>query len=176
MSTISNIFPSVQLNDVKTRSFTEENVANLIYNFIDSSKNGFVITDTDENAIPAVYYSSSNDFEFNIKGYYIKLSGDITSDFSSSSGIYASIKIVAPSGTDYNELDSTYGSVVFSGDLKGVNLTDTDATDAANGVYCLQILKKITVSGTDKWVVPEKSKIRFKPSNVGLETVDGGTW
>lgn len=175
MATISNIFPSVQLNDVKTRSFTEENVANLIYNFIDNSKNGFVITDTNENANPAVYYDGDNDFEFNIRGYYIKLSGDLTNGFSGNA-IYASIQIVTPNGTSYSELDSTYGSIVFSGNLKGVDLTDTDVTDVENGIYCLQILKKITVSGTNKWVVPEESKIRFKPSNVGLEIVDGGTW
>lgn len=183
------VFPSVQKNSVESRSFTEENVANLIYNFVcrdamgtsgspSGKRYGFVITDTgaDANNDP-IPYEPSNDsiFEFNILGYYFKVTGDFTVGFSED--IWASIKIKTVSEqnlTPYNELyvntstqeNPFYYGVVFS-DQEHIPVAETGET-----VYSLKILSK----DGDDWIIPNDSKIRFNPSTVGLDVIDGGEW
>lgn len=158
------VFPSVQRESVSSRSFTEKNVADLIYNFIDHNKNGFVITNE---------YVDNDPFEFNIKGYYFKVAKGnyITVPLNSETNIWAEITIAESTlNSGYFELQGTDSGSPSS--YTGVNFLSTPTGN--ENTYAILILSRASTS--DSWSIPEDSKIRFKPSNVGLETVDGGTW
>jgi len=165
------IFPSVKRNIVKSRLFTEESVANLIYNFI--NKNGFVIE-----------YKHDNNYDyirFNIGGYYFKVDHVQTNILNgigdSITEIYAGIEIEQASGGNNNYLEvdgvdsnpddldnSTYNGLII-GYSEG---------DMSNATYWIKLFERASASSS--WAIPESSWERFDTKSVGLNEVDGGTW
>ena len=154
------------------RLISESNLIGLANRLLD--KDSFVISDS---------IVSSEPFEFNIHGYYFKItSGTAMTNLASSIGgndIWATIELettttatldtfVELKGSDEEVSGGyEYGGVVFS-DENLVLPTDTTNTTKFS-------LKILTKSGST-YVVPSDSKIKYKASKVfgDITTIDGG--
>lgn len=127
----------------QSRQMSEENLVGIINKLIDT--NAFVIS------------YEGNTIEFNIHGYYFKVSGinDIISSFSNN--VYATITL--STNGDYVEIangdeDNQY---------KGLTLTDSEQT--GENVHCLKILQKIN----NMWGIPDESKIKFNINSINFD-------
>jgi len=161
------VFPSTRrgANQQDARLLTEKSMAGIINQLIDLD--GFIIT-------PPEKISSTNSFEFNIKGYYFKVNQlkDITDLFNTSTALKIFGVITLDEGNGYIELmgqDDTQGNTQTS-IYKGVSFSDTSS--AAANTYSLQLLYRTSSSSTT-WLVPENSRFKFISSSLNID-IDGG--
>lgn len=141
------VFPTTTRpeKDQQARQPTEYNLTNLINRLTGSA--AFVITDT---------LSTSSPIEFNIMGYYFRLSVLPSDLLEKSTKIYAYI-IISESG-GWQSLQNTQGSGVAEDTAKGytgLTLTDEEPSSSQAGLHSLLLCEKINGS----WVIPNESKI-----------------
>lgn len=173
------VFPTTRrLNkQVTARLMTESNIANLIYQLLDTE--GFVITDKKET------YVDDEIFEFNIHGYYFivdsakyifnaienQVSGTATS-------IYAHIQIEQTDGSDYKELKGQDADPSSDGNAeytlyKGIHFTTTATAPSkdteTNKWYTLKLFEKLN----NTWKVPVESRVKFNQRSLNFD-INGG--
>lgn len=171
------VFPTTgrPQKDPLGRLTTEYNLTSLINTLLDVD--GFVIT----NNISGFDDTNSDiDFQFNIKGYIFtihKLKNFLSSsDISNFNNIYASIKIKLDAGSSANStgdknlqrIQSIDGEDILKvGEENFGKYTGLGFSEGIPGKeYCfLHILKWDSTS--EKWYIPEDSKIKLKTSTSG---------
>lgn len=162
------VFPSTKRanNQVSARLLTEQAIVGIVNKLIESD--GFVIT-PDEKVFDSHY------FEFNIHGYYFKVSAvKLITDLFNLDGnvlnIYGNI-IIEKSG-NYDELfgqddDNQY---------KGIQFTSTPLEDTSKEIYSLLLFTRDNADGD--WYVPTSSRIRYTFNSINISTanadLDGG--
>lgn len=173
------VFPSTRrLNkQVTARLMTESNIANLIYQLLDTE--GFVVTDKKDT------YIDDEVFEFNIHGYYFVVDSAkyifniVENQLSSSAtSIYAYIQVEQTVGSDYKELkgqdvdSSTDGSAEYTL-YKGVHFaTEAPALSKnteTNKYYSLKLFEKVNGA----WKVPVESRVKFNQRSLNFD-INGG--
>jgi hypothetical protein len=119
---------------------------------------------------------------FCIKGYYFEITdvasflADIATNLSSATEIYATITLVATTGTKtVGQYTYNYSYTQLSGQdtgdigspsslYNGITFSDSASTEA--NTFSLQLLKKVTVSGATYWIVPEESVVKFDYAHI----------
>lgn len=153
------VFPSTRRSKEQqtSRLFTEATIVSFINKLID--KDGFVIP---QDASNPTAVNVNVPFEFNIHGYYFKVSkaSDITGALSTASSIYANIEI-DDTITNYEELSGQDNNSNY----EGVEFSANDPTLGAT--YYLEILKK---DGSD-WLVPTESLVKFNKQSTSHNTL-----
>jgi len=161
------VFPSTRRASTQpsARLTSEMMLTSIINHLIDMD--GFVVSDT---------FVGSSPLEFNIHGYYFKVSpaSSIISSTEATSGvIYANIFI--DNGNEYKELISYDDSDSY---YKGLEFTvnapaKLAATDTGKSVYSLKILQYD--SAAKVWTIPESSKYKYNSDSLELTNIiDGG--
>ena len=167
------VFPTTkrEVNDRKARLLTEQNLVDVVNRLLDVES--FVITKN---------FNINGSFEFNIHGYFIKISniGDVVDlivtgesnngiVFDENTCIYANIHTFLTG--DYEEL---YGSDE-NGSYDGVIFTLNSPLTNANNKY-LKILQCTPTDDTPpqyKWYVPQNSYVKFYATSL-LNPIDCG--
>lgn len=162
------VFPSTRRADyqLSARLMSEARIAGIINQLVD--KEGFVITSEDN-------YSTSSPFEFNIKGYYFKIT-DLPSlflSFADSTSIYAQIRLQSNEG--YMEIvgqDDAHLAVPDGTDgyYYGVNFLSLQPAEEVNS-YFLKLFERSSVS--DSWAIVPNSWDKFDSTSLDF-IVDGG--
>ena len=153
---------SGQVFDPESRLGTEFNLTNPVNRVtIDGS---FVIS------------YSGNILEFSIHGYYfrVKSVSNLISGFTSSSNIYANIRIKELAQDNYKlrslvcyedgsstNLDVTTGGI---SEFKGVSFSTSEEGDNIN-TFSLEVLRKVNNS----WVVPDTSLLKFDTKSIMID-------
>lgn len=150
------VFPATKRDasyHITSRALSESNLTSIVNRFID--KDGFVISYKD-NAI-----------EFNIHGYYIKIT-DIGSVASSLGGneIWASISVSG--GDDGFVTIDGQDAIPSQGSVSQYSGVDITTASKGTGYYNLRLLKKVGSA----WEVPAESEVAFTGRK--LENIDGG--
>ena len=162
------IFPSTRRADyqLSARLMSEARIAGIINQLVD--KDGFVITSED-------LYSIASPFEFNIKGYYFKVTDlpALFQNFSDSTSIYAQIRLQSNEG--YMEIvgqDDAHLSVPDGTDgyYYGVNFLSLQPATEANS-YFLKLFERASTS--DSWSIVPSSWDKFNSTSLDF-IVDGG--
>lgn len=176
-STNVEVFPVAKPRSKQTnggRLFTEKYVANIIRQLIGT--NGFIISCTDGQSTTSFSQDASLIIEFNISGYYFKISGQIIKALLSEltaaekkSKLYLLAKIV---GFDTsNEIAGQDEEDLYKG--LEVYLSETKQ-DISNGIVLLELSGKDTGSGmtyTSKPVIDSYQK--FDATSVYITEIDG---
>ena len=188
------IFPAARRTgsyDPFSRLMSESTVTSIINKLVDSD--GFVVNSiedtfsiSDNDAILGNWPRTANDtistvtvssdpaeLDFNIFGYFIKLDSngvfELLDSLSSENDIYAHIVLDSThlpdnNGPEYVQLIGTDDEGVYT----GVVFTNSDNySHDSDEVHTLHLLTKKNFSGTDWWVIPRSSVIKFY-------SVDGG--
>lgn len=160
------VFPSSRRPGYPLSKYsTEYNLTSIVNRLIDTDNDegakGFVITDSITNG--------TNEIEFNIKGYYFKVSlSEIISMAHTGAWytVYAIIKLntYVDNVEKYIELSSFEQSSdnlddisgVFSGKFTGLKFDDSESS--GDGEYSLPILEL----KNEEYIIPEESKLKFK--------------
>ena len=163
-SSYIDVFPSTKRNSQRSaRLLTEANLISIINQIVD--KDAFVITQE--------YTGSGTDsFEFNIHGYYFKVTPQNAIATLGTNNVWAKITLSVttpptPQGDTFVELDGQDDGTYY----EGVVFSDSEPVLSTNE-YSLQLLTKVNNS----WTIPDSSKVRFAhPQNIlGDLIVDGG--
>lgn len=156
------VFPSTKRGDVQrsARLLSEQSLVSIINQIVDVD--AFVITRE---------YSGS-DFQFNIHGYYFKVSdfNAVVSALGNPDNVWASISLVSTSTSSDNfvEID---GQDEGQGDAMEYTGVQFSASQPTGATYYLHLLSK----SNNVYAIPSRSQIRFDPKMVfGDITVDGG--
>ena len=157
-----DVFPATRrtFQSSHSRQVTEASIAGIVNRLID--KDGFVVTNLPNNA----EQQNNMMFEFNIHGYYFRASlGDLVSPFNND--VYGIITIDNGNVYEFNELVGSDENNLY----KGIRFSESDPSNAIlENEYYLHLLSKVD----SVWQVPERSKIKFLPSSVDIELIDGG--
>lgn len=163
-----SVFPSTRRASfqVSARQMSELRIANIINQLIDME--GFIITSPEE-----FQKSGQKQFEFNIHGYYFKVS-DVTkllAQFSDQSDIYAAIKLLEV-GNDYVELvgqDDAHTELPDENNTYyGVNFLPSSAS--GSDIYNLHLFTK---NENNEWQIVVDSRYKFDASSLKF-SIDGG--
>ena len=170
------VFPSANRSGYpQSRLTSEQNLVGIFKHL--TNKHDYVIT----SSIPT---TPGNDLtiEFIIEGYYFTVNySSLVSAFSSSTDIYAHIKIVGrPSGQSihntFNEIapvtSGTATELDNDSNFEGLNFTTTDSS--VNGsTHSLHLLTRANSSAA--WIIPEASRLRFINDNSNrIISIDDG--
>lgn len=154
-----SVYPSARrgVERPESRLVTESALVRIVNKLIDTE--GFVISSEFTDASP---------FEFNIYGYYFKISpaNAITSFILSpveNQTIYGVINLASVSD-DITELSGQDEDGAYT----GIKFTDQEIT--GDGIKCLALLKY--TSGN--WIIVPESKLKFNSSSSQQTNVDGG--
>ena len=164
------VFPSTRRSNyqVSARLMSESSFANIVNRLIDTE--GFVITSDEDVAASQASSPTTTVFEFNIHGYYFKISDvpELFNEFSSATSVYAAITLDVPSvDSIYYELqgqDNVVGNVSL---YSGVQFYSSAVT--GTNIYCLKLFERQATSSA--WLVPQDSRIKFR---LGVQGIDGG--
>lgn len=150
---------------------TEFNISSLVNQFIGKS-NGFVITEGDWDSTEGAYeINPDNLFEFNIAGYYFRVTKaqNIIDAFAgSSTGGASYVKFVK---SKINDTTSTYEATIYiSTDDQYPVLQGGDngaENQEGNSSYTLTLFQEKTIKGTEsgtdskKYYIPTSSRLNF---------------
>jgi len=169
------------------KQLTESNLTTLVNNIVDADS--FVIT----KELPSTEDENSFNFEFNIHGYYfkinycslLKLFNYENNTPSAGTSIYAGISLAKqyqpedkpeeqqiPVPKSFwevagQDVDSEYKGVEFvlNPDSEALNVFD----------YTIKLIEVSNVGGSNTWIIPETSLIKYNISSIELPTIiDGG--
>lgn len=166
------VFPSSRRmnKQVSARLISEASLANIVNKLIETD--GFVITPEPESGDYVEQgFIPTEPFEFNIYGYYFKAdsANKIINLFDNVSPytIYANIYLDQSTDPNYVELagqDDYINESLVNLYYKGVTFSTENLSEAATNPadYSLLLFQKETFSGgTQKWVVPIESRLKF---------------
>ena len=172
MSTIVSenitVFPSTRRSGSKplARLMSEQAVVGIVNKLINLE--GFVISNSEE-------LEDSVPLEFNLYGYYFKITNPVTSlglgtTFSSGS-VYAHIELITSTAADSLQYEELFGQD-DNGVFTGLVIDNTQTYNAQHG----GIVKTLRIAefNNSKWSIPESSKIRFSKDSLDLSVIDGG--
>ena len=156
------VFPSTRRDSQhrSARLLTEANLISIINQIV--KVDSFVITSA---------YSGNNDaFEFNIHGYYFKVTPQSALASLGTDNVWAKIVLATtttPGGDTFVELDGQDDGTYY----EGIVFTNNEPTLSSNE-YKLHLLTK----ENNVWTIPDDSKIMFRnPQGIfGDFVVDGG--
>lgn len=158
-----DVFPlsKPRTNKKNNRLLGEKNIVDIINQITD--KTSFVIS-------KGIYNAAK--FEFNIHGYYFKISTNLTSlpAFSGATdgtNIYGVIYLTK--NVDFPEIAGQDSSGVYA----GLRLTTDDPSAISGEVFDVYYLKLLTKSGSN-WIIPPESNGRFSDTALGITIIDGG--
>lgn len=163
------VFPSTRRAGSKplARLMSEQALAGIVNKLINLE--GFVISDFTE-------YEDTVPLEFNLYGYYFKISNPITSlglgSTFSSGAVYAHIEIVTSIASDMLEYEELFGQD-DNGRYTGLVIDSSPDYVAQHGGF-VKTLKLAELSNPNVWSVPEGSKVRFSKDSLDLSVIDGG--
>ena len=166
------VFPSTRRTyyQISPRLMSEKSITEIINKLIDTK--GFVITPDDEET---GLVDLSNEFEFNIYGYYFNINNiqyniirHIHGTPVADNKIYANIYL--DTSGNYGELQGQDVSVPGGFIYQGVTFSDDDLTQALSDPADYSLLL-LVYDGTN-WQVPVESRVKFE-YNFALG-VDGG--
>ena len=158
-----DVFPATRrtFESTHARQVTEAALVGLVNKLIDVES--FVVTKLSDT------YSGSDEFSFNIHGYYFTTTLGALTDFDYTD-LYASITLDVTGGIPaFYEIDGqdVVGEIDY--EYQGVNFTAEEIS--GDNTYCLYLLHK---NDSGKWEVPESSQIKFSPDSLNITLIDGG--
>lgn len=170
-SNLIEVFPSTKRTaeyQKSARQLSEKNLVSIINKLIDTD--AFVITS------PGTVTNLTMGIEFNMHGYYFKVSNiqAVIESTNNPNSIYANIIIESDedgytelSGQDTGGTSSIYNGISFTADLP-----DNTALKATQQRFSLLLLKK---EGSN-WEIPIESTVKFLGSRIfgAVTKVDGG--
>lgn len=163
------VFPATRRSGSKplARLMSEQALVGIVNKLIDLE--GFVISDYEEIV-------ESNSLEFNIYGYYFRITNPVTSlgigTTFTSGGIYAHIELITSTASDNLQYEELFGQ---DDDSKYTGLViDSSLNYTAQHGGIVKTLKIAELSPNNVWVIPESSKIRFSKDSLDLSVIDGG--
>lgn len=171
------VFPSTRRSSyqVSARLMSESSFTNIVNRLIDTD--GFVITPDTDVATSQESHSTATAydvFEFNVHGYYFKISDirEVFNSFTSAISIYAKIVLDTPSfDSIYYELQGqdTNDGTTENPNYHYYGVEFTSSLPSGSNTYYLKLFERAGTSSA--WTVPSDSRIKFR---YGLQSVDGG--
>lgn len=168
-SNLIEVFPSTKRTaeyQKSARQLSEKNLVSIINKLIDTD--AFVITSA------GIVTNLTMGIEFNMHGYYFKVSNIQAIIQDGSDSIYANIIVESDedgytelSGQDTGGTSSEYNGISFT-----ANLPDSTALKATQQRFSLLLLKK----EGGNWEIPIESTVKFLGSRIfgAVTKVDGG--
>lgn len=170
MSTIASsyvtVFPSAKrsLTQPQSRLVSEASLVSIVNKLVNSE--GFIVSS--ESAI-----TDANPLEFNIFGYYFKITSPYTALGLASlttTDVYAHIEIVT-TGTGENAYAELYGQ--DSSDMYTGLVIDQSSSYTPQQSGVVKSLK-IAEYSSNAWQVPASSRLKFTNASIDITEIDGG--